>query len=190
MKVFFWSNTKEILKVENKIAGIFFLAVFFILVITGNVVAGDMVETIRTASQRYQISEDLIFRVIMAESSFNAQAKSHSDARGLMQITRPTWDWICRDFLAQDWSFDACAFDVEKNIIVGTCFLRWINDYLDRHQEKLNDERIKLVLACYNAGPGAVRRYGYSVPPFPETRRYVEKILHAPAMLPAGYSFR
>lgn len=188
--VFLWNDTKEILKVSNKIPGMVVSVVFFILVMTSNVVAGDIVDTIRAASQRYQISEDLICRVIMAESSFNVQAKSRSDARGLMQITRPTWDWICRDFLAQDWSFDACAFDVEKNIMVGTCFLRWINDYLDRHQEKINDERIKLVLACYNAGPGAVRRYGFTVPPFPETRRYLEKILQTPAMLPASNSFR
>ena len=112
----------------------------------------------------------------MAESSFNARAVSACDARGLMQITRRTWDWVCADLLGLTWDFDADAFDPRKNIIVGTCYLAWISDYLDRYEAKWNDSKDNLILACYNAGPGAVRKHCFSVPPFAETLNYVERI--------------
>jgi len=128
------------------------------------------------AAEEYGVSGELVFKVIKSESDFNPRAISSCDARGLMQLTRPTWNWICREYLKVHWQFDQDAFDAEKNIIVGTRFLRWISDYLQRNETELNDSRDKLVLACYNAGPGAVRNHGFRVPPFKETRDYVKKI--------------
>ena len=115
-------------------------------------------------------------KVISVESGFNSKAISGCDARGLMQVTRPTWDWICRDFLEVDWNFDECAFDPEKNIRVGTCFLKWIKSYISRYKNQLNDSEENLIYACYNAGPGAVRNYGFSIPPYNETINYIKKI--------------
>ena len=131
---------------------------------------------ISSACVEYGLSEQLVYCVIKAESNFNEKAVSHCDARGLMQITRPTWEWITREYLKVDWDYDTCCFDFEKNIIVGARFLKWISDYLDERQELLNAPKQDLLLACYNAGPGNVRKYNYTVPPFNETRHYVEKI--------------
>ncbi|MCP4649130.1 MAG: lytic transglycosylase domain-containing protein [PVC group bacterium] len=159
------------------------LSVFFIVFLvvmslwpSSSVIADQIPYIVNKVSREYDISSDFIYRVIEAESSFNAQAVSRCDARGLMQITRPTWNWICREFLDVNWDFDVYAFDPEKNIIVGTRFLKWIEKYLESNREKLNDSKGDLILACYNAGPGAVRTHGFRVPPFPETISYVNKI--------------
>jgi soluble lytic murein transglycosylase-like protein len=129
---------------------------------------------VEEACNKYGVSEQLVLNVIEAESSFDVNAVSHCDARGLMQITRPTWDWITQYYLEVDWDYDLYCFDSEKNIIVGTRFLKWISDYLDKKQ--LNAPKQDLVLACYNAGPGNVEKYNYTVPPFAETQNYVAKI--------------
>jgi len=123
-----------------------------------------------------ELAPELVTAVIKAESNFNPQAVSSADARGLMQITKTTWDWICRDYLQVSWPFEKYAFDPEKNIKVGTRFLRWIRDYLNKHSRELNAKKGELLLACYNAGPGAVKSCGFTVPPFSQTRNYIAKI--------------
>ncbi|MDD5746295.1 MAG: lytic transglycosylase domain-containing protein [Candidatus Omnitrophica bacterium] len=133
-------------------------------------------EVITQVSRDYSINEAVIYKIIEAESNFDPQAVSYCNARGLMQVTHNTWDWICREYLHVAWDFDDSAFDPEKNIRVGTRFLKWIADYLDDHTGQLNDSKERLLLACYNAGPGAVRNYGFRIPPYEETQRYVQKI--------------
>ena len=157
---------------------IFFLLLTLILSLTiiPVIYADNLKEVIYKAAQNYKIAPELIYQVIEAESSFNPYAVSRADARGLMQITRPTWDWICRDLLEVSWSFDNDSFNKEKNIIVGTRFLAWINNYLHKHAEELNANHDDLLLACYNAGPGTVKKYGFRVPPFEETQNYVTRI--------------
>ncbi len=134
--------------------------------------------TVFSVSREYAIQPTLILRIIQTESSFNPHAVSNCGARGLMQVTRSTWDWICHDYLQVDWDFDECAFDPEKNIRVGVRFLRWIKDYLDINDCQLCEDR-ELLLACYNAGPGAVRAYGFRVPPYPETVEYIRRICNS-----------
>ena len=157
-----------------------YITIFFSLIINSiflpDIYANNLKEVIDVASGNYEVSSALIFRVIEAESSFDPNAVSRADARGLMQITRPTWDWICEDFLRVSWSFDEDSFNSEKNIIVGTRFLAWINDYLKKHENELNASYNDLILACYNAGPGTVKKYGFRVPPYKETQNYVAKI--------------
>lgn len=138
--------------------------------------ANSVTDIVSIVSKEYDISEELVNQIITAESSFDSKAVSYCDARGLMQITRPTWDWITQQYLEVDWNFDECSFDPEKNIRVGVRFLKWISDYLDEKELLLNAPKKDLVLACYNAGPGNVRKYNYSVPPFKETQDYVKKI--------------
>ncbi|MBU1087498.1 MAG: lytic transglycosylase domain-containing protein [Candidatus Omnitrophica bacterium] len=175
--LFFNSLIKHIAKL-NKIYLISVVVITLIFSFTNqNLIKADTLGNVVAAvSLEYDIPENLIRRIIQAESCFNEKAVSYCDARGLMQITRSTWEWITQQYLEVDWDFDQCAFDPEKNIKVGACFLRWISDYLEQKQELLNAPKQDLVLACYNAGPGNVRKYNYSVPPFKETQDYIEKI--------------
>jgi len=114
-------------------------------------------ELIQTASQKYGVDADLLFSVIAAESNFNSKAVSRRGARGLMQLLPATATRLgVKD-----------SFDPAQNIDAGTRYLR---DLMARYQGDL-----VLTLAAYNAGPGAVERYG-RVPPYNETVSYVRAI--------------
>ncbi|MFH1459500.1 MAG: lytic transglycosylase domain-containing protein [Candidatus Omnitrophota bacterium] len=138
--------------------------------------AQDTSIVIAQLASQYQINPQLIYSMISVESSFNINAVSHCDARGIMQVTRPTWDWITQEYLEVNWDFDEDCFDLEKNITVGIRFLKWISDYLDNHSAELNDTKLNLMAACYNAGPGAIQKYNFQIPPYEETQNYVKKI--------------
>ncbi len=109
-------------------------------------------------SGRNRLDPDLVRAVIRAESGFNPRAVSSKGAMGLMQLMPAT---------AADLDVDD-AFDPESNIDGGTRYLRQMFDEFEG--------QIELALAGYNAGPNAVRHYG-GIPPFAETRRYVERVL-------------
>jgi hypothetical protein len=102
----------------------------------------------------------LVEALIRVESAFNVRAVSHKGAMGLMQLMPGT---------AIELGVDD-AFDVDDNLRGGTAYLRRL---LDRYEGNL-----KLALAGYNAGPGAVDKYR-GVPPYRETTEYVERILAA-----------
>jgi hypothetical protein len=104
------------------------------------------------------VRADLIRAVIQVESGFNPRARSPKGARGLMQLMPAT---------ALDMGV-INSYDPEDNIRGGVRYLRTL---LDRYG---NDET--LALAAYNAGPMAVEKYGYVVPPYRETQGYVERV--------------
>lgn len=170
---------KKFLKQNNIVKICFFSLNFLIIFIQFSTPIGyadNFTAIVNETCNDHGLEPELVIALIKAESNFNPRAVSKVDARGLMQLTRATWDWICEQYLQVSWSFDEYAFDPEKNIKVGTRFLRWIRDYLSKHTQELNAEADDLLLACYNAGPGAVKRYGFRIPPFSETQNYISKI--------------
>ncbi|MBF0627342.1 MAG: lytic transglycosylase domain-containing protein [Magnetococcales bacterium] len=119
-----------------------------------------MAETIQDASMRYQIHSALIKAVIKTESDFNPLAVSPKGAVGLMQLMPGT---------AQDLGV-VDRTDPVANIHGG---VRYLRELLGQFNNNLI-----LSLAAYNAGPGAVKKHGNTVPPYEETQQYVAKVLH------------
>jgi hypothetical protein len=113
---------------------------------------------IQEAAERYRLDGLLLAAVVEAESGFDPQAVSPRGAQGLMQLMPATAAHYGTVELA----------DPRANVRAGARYLR---DLL-----KLYDDDLELALAAYNAGPGNVARYG-GVPPFRETRRYVDRVL-------------
>jgi soluble lytic murein transglycosylase-like protein len=102
----------------------------------------------------------LVHAVIRAESDYRPDAVSPKGAIGLMQVMPATG----RRFGVSD-------LDVpERNLQAGTTYLRHLLDRFDN---------VPLALAAYNAGEGAVIRFGNKIPPYPETQGYVQGILRA-----------
>jgi soluble lytic murein transglycosylase-like protein len=100
----------------------------------------------------------LLYSVMHQESSFKSRAISPKGARGLMQLMPGT----AARFGVRN------IFDPQQNIEAGTRYLRFL---LDRFEGDL-----KLALAGYNAGEGAVDKYGWRIPPYAETQEYVRRI--------------
>jgi hypothetical protein len=113
---------------------------------------------IRQNGYKYNVDPYLIFLVMEQESHFNTHAVSPKGARGLMQLMPGT----AARFGARR------SHDAAQNISAGTRYLR---ELLNRF-----NNRVDLVLASYNAGEGAVAKFGNRVPPYRETRNYVKKI--------------
>ena len=113
---------------------------------------------IRQNGYKYGVDPYLIFLVMEQESHFNTRAVSPKGARGLMQLMPGTGA-----------RFGARRLhDPAQNVSAGTRYLR---ELLNRF-----NNRVDLVLASYNAGEGAVIKFGHKVPPYRETRNYVKKI--------------
>lgn len=113
---------------------------------------------IERTARRHRLDALLVAAVIETESAFNPDATSHRGALGLMQVTPQT---------ALELGFEN-ALDPAQNVEAGARYLRQM---LRRFRGDL-----PLALAAYNAGPGAVLRFG-GIPPYRETTSYVEKVL-------------
>lgn len=114
----------------------------------------------------YGIDPKLVMAVIREESGGYTTATSKVGAEGLMQLMPGT---------AKDWGVQD-PYDPKQNLQGGIALL----SYLITHY----NGNIPLALAAYNAGPGAVARYGNQIPPYPETQRYVANIM---ALYNEGY---
>ena len=113
---------------------------------------------IRQAAARAGVDPTLVAAMVRHESAFDPAAVSRAGAQGLMQLMPAT----ARRFGVDD------PFDPGQNLRGGTTYLRWL---LDRFGGD-----VRLAVAAYHAGEGAVARHG-GIPPYPETREYVRRVL-------------
>lgn len=118
----------------------------------------DLEEIINLSAARYGVDPKLVKAVVKAESDFNPGAVSRAGAKGLMQLMPET---------AQLMGVED-VHDPVENVDGGT---RYLTRLL-----KAFDWEVTLAVAAYNAGETAVRKYG-GVPPYPETRDYVDRVL-------------
>ena len=109
------------------------------------------------ASRTYGVSKSLLLAVAKQESNFDANSVSHAGSQGIMQLMPGT----AKTLGVKN------AFDPYENIMGGAKLLR---DNIRAFGS------VPLALAAYNAGPGAVKKYG-GVPPYKETQDYVKKIM-------------
>ena len=110
------------------------------------------------SGKRNSVDPLLLYSIMHQESSFKPRALSPKGARGLMQLMPPT---ASRFGVTNIW-------DPKQNIEGGARYIRFLLD--------LFSGDVRLALAGYNAGEGAVMKYGYQVPPYAETREYVRRI--------------
>ncbi len=114
---------------------------------------------ISVIAKRYKLPKSLIHAVITAESAYDVKAVSRAGAVGLMQLMPDT----AKRYGVKD------IYNPYENINGGSQYLR---DLL-----VLYDNDLRLALAAYNAGEGAVKQYNNKIPPYKETRNYVKKVI-------------
>ena len=111
-------------------------------------------------AQVHRLDAALVHAVVQVESAYDPSAVSRKGAVGLMQLMPAT----ARRYGVSD------PRDPARNLDGG---VRYLRDLI------LRFNNVVLALAAYNAGENAVERYGNRIPPYPETRRYVSKVLQA-----------
>jgi soluble lytic murein transglycosylase-like protein len=112
---------------------------------------------IYNAAKKNNVSPELVAAVARAESAFHPSARSNRGAVGVMQLVPRTGRWLGATDLT----------DPMQNIVAGAKYLRYLSDRFGGNEEH--------VIAAHNAGEGNVRRFD-GVPPFNETRDYVERV--------------
>jgi hypothetical protein len=110
------------------------------------------------SGKRNSVDPLLLYSIMHQESSFKSRAMSYKGARGLMQLMPQT---AARFGVKNIW-------DPQQNIEGGARYMRFLLD--------LFAGDVRLALAGYNAGEGAVMKFGYNVPPYSETQEYVRRI--------------
>ena len=114
------------------------------------------------AAQMYHVPAALLIAIGKAESDFNPNVVSGAGAIGIMQLMPGT----AASLGVTD------PYDPRQNIMGGA---KYIASNIERFKDYPNG--LELAIAAYNAGPGAVIKYGYQIPPYKETQNYVKKVM-------------
>lgn len=114
-------------------------------------------DIVEATARKYDVDPLLVHSVIQVESGYNPYAMSPKGAQGLMQLMPGT----ARRFGVSN------SFDVRENIEGGVRYLKYLSSIFDD---------MRLALAAYNAGEGAVWKYNNRIPPYKETEEYVAKV--------------
>lgn len=120
------------------------------------------------AAEAQSLDPAFVIAVAAAESAFNVNAISRKGALGLMQVmpaTAERYGVVARSTSGGEHA----VMEPKVNAQIGT---RYLADLL-----RMFDGDKELALAAYNAGEGAVIKYGRRIPPYPETQQYVEKVM-------------
>ena len=117
------------------------------------------VELIDEVARHHALDPLLVHAIVAIESADKAEALSKKGAVGLMQVMPATGARFGQRAL----------WEPRANLEAGAAYLSWLMQHFDG--------RLDLVLAGYNAGEGAVARYGNTIPPYAETQAYVRKVL-------------
>ena len=126
--------------------------------VAATAVAVSVPEMVQAAAKKYDVDPLLVHSVIAVESGYNPYAVSPKGAQGLMQLMPGT----ARRFGVSN------TFDPVENIDGGVRYLKYLLTLFPHDR--------KLAVAAYNAGEGAVWKYNYQIPPYPETEQYVYKV--------------
>ena len=118
------------------------------------------------------LDPNLVTAIMARESAFKPNARSHKDARGLMQVIPSTARLMGVD--------PSRLYEPEQSIIAGTRYLAFLN-------KRFNGDLTKMI-AGYNAGHGAVEKFG-GIPPYRETQNYVRLVSSKYQKLNGGSSF-
>jgi soluble lytic murein transglycosylase-like protein len=129
---------------------------------------------VTAAAQAYGIDPLLLHAIAHVESRHRAGAVSPAGARGVMQVMPDT----ARRFGVGD--PERTLFDPATNLRASAAYLRTL-------RERYGND-LRLVLAAYNAGEGAVQKHGNDVPPYPETQAYVRDVLAIYRRLTASFA--
>jgi soluble lytic murein transglycosylase-like protein len=123
---------------------------------------------LEAAAEAQSLDPAFVIAVAAAESAFNVKAVSRKGALGLMQVMPATAEryGVAARPVAEG---EHAAMEPKVNAQIGT---RYLADLL-----RMFDGDKELALAAYNAGEGAVIKYGRRIPPYPETQQYVEKVM-------------
>ena len=128
----------------------------------------DYDEDIIEVSEKHDVDPYLVKAVIKAESNFDPGAVSPKNAQGIMQLIPET----ASDYGVGD------PFDAKENMEGGVEYLSDLLSYFEGD--------LRLSLAAYNAGKGAVIKHGFTIPPYPETTEYISRVLGYYKILKSG----
>ena len=140
----------------------------------------DYQQDIITYSQKNQIDPFLVAAIIKNESGFNHKAVSPVGAIGLMQIMPDTGEWIAKQMGLKDYTKDS-LYQTQMNIRMGCWYVGELDDEFKHN--------MALIMIAYNAGRGQTKEwmkinnwsFDFNDPskiPYPDTREYVQKVLH------------
>lgn len=151
-------------------------------------------------SEVYGIDPYLVFSMIKAESNFDPDALSGRNARGLMQITVTTGEWIAKNLEVKDFSVND-LFEPETNIRFGCWYINYLESKEFNNAKFIYDtddeSKWNLIIMSYNGGSSNVKKWvksngssslTYNQIPFKETRNYLKRVKDYKAMYKRLYS--